>query len=507
MSRDPYTILTLLGTDRMSAPPPAPHPVLADAWSKLDWEARDTALLSAMALVSVARRAGATALTDALQEGEPAPAEVLPVCATRASALLRRMLTGEHAVVLSEWLTLAAANGRRASFRDLPALLRVLAREPALRAAALPVLGERGAWLARLSPEWRCVLETARVDDAAWETGELPKRLAWLRQTRSQDPARAAEALAKAWAGASGEERERFIAIVAEAPTPHDAELLEKEALRDRRREVRTAARTSLLRLPETPFVARAEAQVAAMVDLEGMPMMKRLVLRPPDAFNPAWKADGIEEKPPAGTGPKAFWARQWIASVPLSAWTRRLDVGIEKLLTMNRDDESRATILAGWIDAASAAPERENAEAFALHIVGLAEWPKSTPSPSEVLARLSTVFDVAAGARVLSAMPATEAGDALYFDLLFRSAFPLTQAAASEALTRCLAAFQAKPYPRLQSNHARELARRLPLAAAADAVRRLATLPELSSPAEELSRAIEFRLQVHHAFTVSSSP
>lgn len=506
MSRDSYTILTLLGTDRMSAPPAAPHPVLADAWAKLDWETRDTALLSAMALVGAARRAGAVAMTDALQEGEPAPAEVLPVCSTRAAALLRRMLTGEHAVFLSEWLALASAKGCRVSFRDLPALLRVLAREAALRAVALPVLGERGVWLARLSYEWRCVLETARVEDTAWETGELPKRLAWLRQMRALDPARAAETLAKAWADASGEEREQFVTVVAEAPTQHDAALLEKEALRDRRREVRLAARASLLRLPETAFMARAQAQVVSMVGIEGMVMMKRLVLRLPETYDAAWKADGIEEKPPAGTGPKAFWARQWIASVPLSAWTRRLDISIEKLFALNRDDESRVTILLGWIDAAVAAPEAENAEAFALHLSGLAEWPKGAPQPSEALSCLLGVLEPAACARVMSALPATEAGEALYFELLFRTKFSLSEDAAREALTRCLAAFQAKPYPRLQSNHARELARRLPLAAAGEAVRRLAALPELSSPAEELLRAIEFRLQVHQAFAANPS-
>jgi hypothetical protein len=43
-----------------------------------------------------------------------------------------------------------------------------------------------------------------------------------------------------------------------------------------------------------------------------------------------------------------------------------------------------------------------------------------------------------------------------------------------------------------------------LPLAAAAQALSRLAALPELSGPAEELLRAIEFRHKLHLAFTSS---
>ncbi|MDF3057881.1 MAG: hypothetical protein K0R17_2096 [Rariglobus sp.] len=504
MNRDPFTILTLLGTERMTAPPTVPHPVLTEAWAGLDWTARETAALSAMALVAAARGAGAMGVSDSKPEAEPAPVEILPSCSSGAAALLRRMLAGEHAIVLVEWLALAAAHGCRVRFRDLPALLRVVARDQALRIAALPVLGERGVWLARRTDEWRRVLETARVEDGAWETGELSERIAWLRQIRAHDPARAAESLAKAWPGASGEERERFAGVVAEAPTPHDVALLEGEALKDRRREVRLAARASLLRLPEAKFSERARAQVAAMAGAEGMLMMRRLTLRLPETFDAAWKANGIEEKPPAGTGPRAFWARQWIASVPLSAWTSRFDVSAEKLFALNRDDEWRETILLGWIDAAMAAPEKGNAEAFALHLIGLADWPKSAPSPAEVLPRLLTVLDPEACARVLAAVPATEADEGLYFELLFRTGFHLPDVAARRALERCLAAFQAKPYPRLQSNHARELARRLPLATAGEAVRRLAALPELSSPAEELLRAIEFRQQVHQAFTVS---
>lgn len=506
MNRDPFTILTLLGTERMSAPPPAPHPVLEDAWSGLDWTAREAAALSAMALVAAARAAGACAVAETEPEAESSGREVLPACPPAAAALLRRMLAGEHALVLPEWLALATAQGCRVRFRDLPALLRVAVREPKLRAAALPVLGERGLWLARGTNGWRSVLETARVHDAAWETGELTERVAWLRQTRPQDPARAAEALAQGWAGASGEEREHFVAVVAEAPTPHDAALLEGEALRDRRREVRLAARASLLQLPETAFSARAQAQVASMVSVEGMLMMRRLTLRLPETFDAAWKTDGIEEKAPPGTGSRAFWARQWIASVPLSAWTRRLEVSAEKLFALNRDDEWRETILLGWIDAAMAAPERENAEEFALHLIGVTAWPKAAQPIADILPRLMTVLDAPACARVLAALPATEAGEGTYFEVLFRTSFPLPEIVARTAMERCLAAFQAKPYPRLQSDHARELSRRLPLAEAAAAVSRLATLPELSSPTEELLRAIEFRLQVHQAFTVSPS-
>jgi hypothetical protein len=295
------------------------------------------------------------------------------------------------------------------------------ARERALRPAVAAVLGARGAWLARRTEGWGEVLEAAseNIADAAWETGSIAERAAWLRQARAADPARGAEVLAKAWGEAAGEERERLLAVVAEAPTEHDEALLEGEALRDRRREVRSLARAALLRRPESAFAARARERVEGMATLEGMLLGRRLVLRPPEAFDAAWKADGIEEKPAAGTGARAHWARQWLGCVPVSVWTRRFDLKAEKLFALNRDDEWREVILLGWIDAAMAAPERENAEAFALHLVGLEKWPKGAPQPLAVLLRLIEALEPQEAARVIAATDAgagKPAENGLYF-------------------------------------------------------------------------------------------
>lgn len=504
MNRDPLHVLALLGTARMSAPPPAPHEALAEAWARLDWAAApEASALSAMALASVARQAGA--LT---QEAEPAadlaPVETTPPCQPAAAQALRRMLGGEHAEFLPEWLALAADRGQRAAFRDLPALLRLAARERALRPAIAPVLGARGVWLARRTAGWVEVLEnSAEVAADAWDTGTPAERTAWLRQRRASDAAGAAELLSKAWKSLAGEERERLLAVVAEAPAAHDVVLLEAEALRDRRREVRALARSALMRRPESAFAARARERAEAMVTLEGVLLGKKLALRPPEAFDPAWKADGIEEKPPAGVGPRAHWARQWLGAVPLSAWTRRFDVSPEKLFALNRDDEWRETILLGWMDAALAAPEAGNAGAFALHLIGLEAWPKTAPGLLELLFALAAVLPPEAASRVLAALePKSAAEGGVYFEFLLRSTFVLSPEVAARALDLAVAAFQAKPYPQLQSNHARALARRLPLASADAALRRLAALSEPSAPTEELMRSLEFRHRLHLAFT-----
>lgn len=500
MNRDPFTVLALLGTERMSAPPPAPHAVLEDPWRALDWSRRETAALQAMALVAAARSAGAMVFAGEAESGE-APADVLPVCAPRAALHLRRMLAGEHAEFLREWLAEAERRRERAAFRDLPALLRLAAREAGLRAAIAPVLGERGVWLARRTEGWRAVLESSRVPDDAWETGSPAERTAWLRQTRVGEPARAAEVLAKAWSEMAGEERERLLAVVAEAPTPHDVALLEGEALRDRRREVRVTARTALMRRPESAFAARARDRAAAMVKLEGILLGRRLTVNPPEAFDPTWKADGFEEKAPGGVGQRAHWTRQWLGAVPISAWTARFELGAEKLFALKRDEEWGEVLLLGWLDAALAAPERENAEAFALYLAELKAWPKGAPAPVAVLLSLMSALEAEAAARVVEAFGGRAAEEGLYFELLFRSEFPLPTEAARRALDRCIEALQSKPYPRLQSNHARALASRLPRELAGEALCRLAALPEPSSPTEELMRALEFRQQLHLSF------
>lgn len=85
----------------------------------------------------------------------PSPDETLRPCPARAEALLAMLLRGLYpADLVRPWLGELARHGSRVPARFLPRLLDMATRQRELRAGLLPVLGERGRWLARLEPQW-----------------------------------------------------------------------------------------------------------------------------------------------------------------------------------------------------------------------------------------------------------------------------------------------------------------------------------------------------------------
>jgi hypothetical protein len=89
-------------------------------------------------------------------------------------------------------------------------------------------------------------------------------------------------------------------------------------ALDDRGKTVRRAAAELLPRLTESRFAARMAERARACVRWSG----KAPVVQPPKACDAAMIRDGIEPKPPVGTGERAWWLGQVLTASPLSAWS-----------------------------------------------------------------------------------------------------------------------------------------------------------------------------------------
>ena len=193
-------------------------------------------------------------------------------------------------------------------------MLAAAAKNPALRAAVPALAGERGLWIARRHRNYAWMLEGTAVDENAWDDGDPAERLAWLRQTRAADPSRAAAAIAAQWSGEDASMRESILRIIGESPQACDEPWLEGLALKDRRQEIRELAATALSDLPDSGFQSRAVARVRGRVKIERRFLKRVIAIDPPAAFDPAWAADGIKEKPPQGIGEKAWWLRQMIA-------------------------------------------------------------------------------------------------------------------------------------------------------------------------------------------------
>jgi hypothetical protein len=309
----------LVGTERRTV-----HSVVSTV------EEPPLALLDSAALLTAYRRAGVRAVTG-VEPPAPAPDESTPVvgdaAATRLAQLLDQYpgagpLDAElRAELLVEWLTRAAAVGRRCPPELLPALLDAGRRDKRFRRPAVAVGGARTAWLAGQRAEWRYVTgerdESGAAEPEAWQFGTAGQRVAHLAALRSADPDAARELLAAGWAGEAPDERAALLAVLRTGLGPADEEFLEA-ALVDRRKEVRTVAGDLLGQLPGSAYRERMVRRARACVRRDG----NRLVVTSPDRCDTAMKRDGITPKPPQGVGERAWWLEEVLARTPVDTWT-----------------------------------------------------------------------------------------------------------------------------------------------------------------------------------------
>jgi hypothetical protein len=318
----------------------------------------------------------------------PAPvaaSETLRPCPPRAQAVLAQLLRGPHPAGLeAEWLRLLHRHGGRLPAHVLPKLLDAATRQPALRPAVLPVLGERGHWLARHQADWEWAAGTG-ADAAPWETGTPEQRVAALREWRTSDPQAALGALAAVWSSEPPDQRAALLAALAVGLGPDDEAFLEA-ALDDRRKEVRAAAQRLLARLPESRLAQRMLDRLLPLLRVES----GRIELTLPASLDAAMRRDGIGATRHHGLGEKAGWVVDMLAAVDPHVWPRWLDRPPRACLELAEPSEFAAVFVRGW---ALAVQRRDGEPAWLRDFI---IW-SATARPSLRDAVPDTLFDVAA--------------------------------------------------------------------------------------------------------------
>jgi hypothetical protein len=494
MSADPLFSAALLGTARMSTLPPAPDALFEEPWNAIPLEDPAAAVLQALALTRALRRAGTRSL-EAPAAADPCPPEPRAELSAAAIDAGMRLLKGEFPEVLPEWLRLAVASGRVVPPRALPELLAAAKRDHSLRPAVRGIAGERGLWIARRHAAFAWLLEEAAVDDGAWEDGQPAERLAWLRQTRAADPERAVAAITAHWPGEEGPMRESILRVIADSPLPGDEPWLEELALKDRRQEARELAAAALLQLEGSAFRRRAQERLRGRVKV----VKKTITIDPPAAYDPAWADDGIKEKPPQGTGEKAWWLRQMIALVPLADWPLLLEISESELFTLARDPDWQEPLLLGWIDSARRLPSRSLPGQLLPFLATREPWPNAALPKHLVLSSLLDAMPPDSAVAALDAI-AKHLPPLIALDLFTRRGQPPPPGSGKALLALLDQTLAAHPSPL-----ARPQARALALCIPHDAIQRrleaLAKLPELSPAAEEFATTLEFRRSLLSCF------
>lgn len=386
----PLLPTAMVGTDRQAGPGPS-------------WPGEIGGLIAA---VTVAHEPAACALRTAAvlatcslagTQGEawtaslPAAAadETLPVLADTALLRLIPWAFSDGPARLHQTICLSLARaGQRLPASLLPQALELGRRSIALRPLLVPVLGERGLWLAAQRDDWRYAagVGTAEPDDARWTDGTIEQRRAYLAAERRSDPAAARERLAAALPELPAKERAELAAELATSLGADDEALLDR--LRDdRSREVRQVALGLLLRLPQAAHPQRAARRVDALLKHERVLLRKRWQIDAPNEAAADWKDDQVDANRPQheSLGERGWWLYQLVRQVPLAWWTGHTGLTAPELLAWAKGTDWAEALLRGWRDVLFAAPDDAWCEAL------LDAWPHKLlrDAPSSVLALL----------------------------------------------------------------------------------------------------------------------
>ncbi len=334
----------LLGTGRR------PLPAAAGLVAGLAGGDPEHTLLGLAAALAVSRDAGRRPVPAPHPPPPPCPPDIMPLARREAGERLRDLLTYGHPLLVGEWLALAAAAGRRAPEELLPALLGTG------RPGVLPVLGERGRWLAARNPGWSWVREL-EDPEAAWPALDPPTRQRVFSHLRAHDPQRARALLAGSWPRLPAGERAALLPLLAAGLSAADEPLLER-ARHDRRAGVRASAAQLLSSLPASQFAG--EAAVVAARSVEDHPDGLTVTL----PGGPEDIAPVPAPRPPRGRGRGAWLLQQAVAHAPLRVWMAG-GLAPRQLIRLAQESGHAGPLLLGW--ATAAARQRDAAWAAAL--------------------------------------------------------------------------------------------------------------------------------------------
>lgn len=362
----------LLGTERRTPNLPALPPALSsllEAACPADTTTTETRVLRSAGVLAACAAAGYLPPASLHPAAAICPVEALQ--AVRSTALiesLRQLLAAGPDALRAEACRLLANANTCLPPSLLPLALSLGQKNPALRGALLPVLGQRGDWLARQNAAWSWAVDAQEEmpDPALWEHGSLDQRRQYLDALRRRDAAAARGQLQSGFAQLDARERAALLEQLATGLDATDEDFLES-LLADRSKEVRQLAARLLSCLPGSRYVGRMSARMAACLTRERKLFRQVLTLEAPNAFGTDWKADALEETRGKSEtlGERAWWLYQIARALPLAWWPAQTGMTPAELIKWLPYTDWSEAVSRAWGEALQREAAADWAEAF----------------------------------------------------------------------------------------------------------------------------------------------
>ncbi|MGI0492593.1 DUF5691 domain-containing protein [Alkalinema pantanalense CENA528] len=348
----------LIGTDRQTPPELVDSSAIGQFLTQLPPAPQEVALLQQAAALTLYGKAG----QKPTQLNAPAPIACdladLPPAPPSTLSYLHQTIRGDRPAFLPECLSLVARAGWRIPDRLLPALLDRGAKQSELQPVILPVLGQRGRWLAQQQEIWNYAIVTSEnglLDDTIWDTGKRAQRIQYLQQLRQQDSEQARMLLESSIAQESAKDRAAFLKILQIDLSDADLPLLE-QCLRDRSQEVQQVAIGLLTQLPQSTLCQLAISVLQGAIDLPGL-ATGQVEVNLPKNLEATLKPFKVAKISPLSTdlklGKTAMELAQIISWVPLASWPEQFKITLSDLLEQTTHSPWRNAIVTGLVHAA----------------------------------------------------------------------------------------------------------------------------------------------------------
>lgn len=254
---------------------------LGGVLGKLDRTDKEEFLLSAVAVFSIWKTAGRKLPTDPNAVPVVSEKDTNEILSGKLKQVFETLLQSVNRnLLLPEFLRLMAKHGKIIPFELLPEVLSVVnlpmkASRIDLRHLLLPLIGNRGKWLAKQRSEWHWAL-VEEEGTALWETGKLKERIFALEFFRLKDPAQAREIILKDWKGETAKEKEVFLEVLQINLGKADEEFLHEVYRSEKNIEVQRTAFELLAKLRSTTLIDEIKELICPIFSIKRKLLVKK---------------------------------------------------------------------------------------------------------------------------------------------------------------------------------------------------------------------------------------
>lgn len=340
----------LLGSEKASLQIADIPASIAQAYDLVGSGNQEEDFLRFTSLVYQFRQSGAHPLDFTAVKSVEALAETKPYCSTQANDMLKIILDEELPQLLYLWLQTCASRQEVVLPEMIPALLDIALRRKELRKVIVEVTGNRGAWLATMSPPWDFSLP-AEDAKTVWDTGTPEQRKEVLRELRTANPDDGRAILESTWTTEGTNEKASFLDILKVNLSNSDLPWL--ESLKEKGQKVNNVILELLKLIPESAILQNYRNILSEAVRIKtgkallGMINKTSIHIDESVAVSDAVFKTGIEKlSSDKNVSDGKYILVQLISAVPPSFWNQHLSYSTPEIIELLQKEKNTAFYL-----------------------------------------------------------------------------------------------------------------------------------------------------------------